>query len=184
MIDKDKLVLPRYVDCVEFERPKGLPETCSDADLLDAVKASLCGATHEELARLLGVPEIGVRYWLASPEWTKIKDHVWPELKGVVHTELCGIRSELIVQLVDRVRNGDPVYSAAGKELFRRKVKARDLATMLVQSTDVIHELEREIGKFTDPEGRMELADLQKALRYYAQQQGPLDITPNVERVQ
>jgi hypothetical protein len=176
------IALPTSVDEVEFDRPPGLPETCSNDELLQAVKAQLCGATQEELARLLHVPVIGVSHWVNSREWSLLKQHVLPEMKGGVHGELMGVRSLLIRQLAQRVREGDPQYNQLGEFLGFRPVKARDLSTMLVQSSEVLHNLELEIGVIRDEKNHISLDNLVVALQKYAKEE-PQDITGNSERV-
>lgn len=175
--------IPRTVDTVEFERPPGLPHTCSDAELLEAVKASLCGATDIELAEMLHVPPVGVKYWVGSKQWTVIKQYVWPQLKGLLHTELCGIRSTVLHKLAERVRDGDPQYNLMGELIGYRPVKSRDLATMLVQSSEVIHNLEVEIGVIRDDKNNISLDNLLVALQHYAKADAPEDITGKSERI-
>jgi len=164
-----KITIPESLQIPEFERPPGLPATCTDAELIEAVKASLCGAGPEELAKMLHVPEFGVRYWVMSKEWNAIKAAVWPELKGIVHSELCSVRSAMISQLAERVRKGDPFYDNFGAFVGFRPVKARDLGFLLAQSTEVIHALEKEIGGIRDDEGQISLKDLAAGLKRYAQ---------------
>lgn len=180
--------IPKTVDVVEFDRPPGLPATCSDKELLEAVKASICGATDKDLAYLLHVPEFSVKYWVASKEWTAIKDHVIPELKGLLHTQLCGIRSTLIQKLGQRIREGEPQYNQLGEPVtdaegnpVYRPVKARDLAIMLVQSSEVLHNLEVEIGLVVDESKNISLDDLAIALKNYAK--APADITGKSQRL-
>lgn len=185
-----KLVLPKTVDVVEFDRPPGLPATCTDANLLDAVKASIAGATDEDLAPLLHVPPQAVKWWVASAEWNAIKTHVLPAMKGLFHTQLCGIRSSVIQKLAERVRLGDPIYTNLGEpalneqgEQLYRPIKAKELAGILVQTSEVLHNLEVEIGVVADDRGIIDLDDLAIALANIAKAGHGTDITAESKRL-
>ena len=181
-MSKNVVSIPKTVDVVEFDRPPGLPHTCSDADLIEAVKSSICGGTHKEIAELLHVPEFSAKYWMSSREWTVIKQAVYPQLKGLLHTELCGVRSKALHQLAKRVDEGDPQYNQLGECVGFRPVKARDLTFILMSTSEVIHDIELELGVITDEDKNISLADLQVALRAYARA-GPADITGKSERL-
>jgi hypothetical protein len=162
-------VLPIPASLPMFRRPPGLPRTCSDEDLLEAVKASLCGAQPEELADLLRVPKSAVRYWVSSKEWNALKQYVWPDLKGVLHTELVSVRSNILKQIAERVREGDPQFNMRGELVGYRPIKARDLTEMLVRTSEIIHVIEKEIGGIRDDEGNISLKELAEGLKRYAQ---------------
>jgi hypothetical protein len=183
------VAIPKHVDVVEFERPPGLPATCSDGELVEAVKASICGASYKEVAELLHVPEFSAKYWISSKEWTAIKQAVLPELKGFLHTDLCGIRSSILQKLGERVRFGDPQYNqmgepvlnAEGEQVFR-PIKAKDLSIMMVQVSGVLHDIEVEIGVITDEDDNISLKALQKALQRAAREDIQ-DITGSAQRL-
>jgi hypothetical protein len=161
-------VIPIPESLPQFRRPPGLPMTCSDATLLDAVKASLCGSGPEDLAPMLGVPVNAVRHWVASKEWNQLKQWVWPDLKGLVHTELVSIRSNLIMKIAQRVKEGDPQYDMRGEFVGYREIKAKDLGVMLLQTSEVIHQIEKEIGVIRDDDGKISLHELAAGLKAYA----------------
>jgi hypothetical protein len=138
----------------QFKRPPGLPETCSDEMLMEAVKASLCGAAPEELAKMLGVPAKGVKYWMNSREWQSIKAYVWPEVKGLVHNELVSVRSKALQLIGKRLHEGDPYYDLSGEFKGYRPLKANDLVNVLQRTSEVVHQIEKELGVVSDDSGR------------------------------
>ena len=180
----------------EIERPFGLPEVCSDDDLMEAVMASMCGAELEELAPLLKVPPNAVRYWVGTNEWNALKAQVYPRIKQTVHTELCGVRSLAIRRLGERLRDGDPVISReTGLPLTRTVIKndqpvevpvyapvsAANVAKILTAASDVLHELERDLGVVRNDKGDISLEELAEGLKRYAQAK---DVDATAERVQ
>lgn len=175
---------------IQFARPPGLPVICSDTDLFEAVKASIAGVPDDELAPILGVKTEAVKYWVSSKEWTAIKEHVLPQMKGLFHTQLCGIRSSIIQKLGERVRLGDPMYNNLGEPVMDqngkplyRPIKGKELSGMLVQVRDVISSLEEEIGVKADTKGHIELDDLALALANLAKPKQPTDISGQSQRI-
>lgn len=173
----------------EIARPPGLPKTCSDADLMDAVIASMCGAELEELAPLLHVPPEAVRWWVGTPEWVALKRQVSPRIKETVHTELSGVKARAVRELGKRLRDGDvAVDRKTGEPLFNEDgsyvmvpVNAAVVANILRTSTEVLHELERDIGSIRDEKGDISLNQLVDGLRNLSKLSAAKDITGTAE---
>jgi hypothetical protein len=168
-------IIPIPESLPQFRRPVGLPYTCTDEMLLEAVKVSLVGGEPAEIAKLLNVPRETLRHWMGSKEWNYLKDWVWPEIKGVVHTELVGVRSKIIRQIGERLTTGDAQYDMRGELVGYRPIKARELADMLTKTSEVIHQIEKEIGGIRDDDGKISLNELAAGLKRYAQAK---DVTP------
>jgi hypothetical protein len=73
------------------------------------------------------------------------------------------------------VQEGDPQYDMRGEFVGYRPIKAKDLTQMLTQTSEVIHQIEKEIGGIRDDEGNISLKDLAEGLKRYAQAK---DVTP------
>jgi len=153
-----------------FTRPPGLPETCSDAQLLEAAKAYLCGTDNPTLAKMLGVPVAGIRYWTDSREWGQLIEFIRPEVAGILIGQTTRVASLALVQLEDRLVKGDQVFSQQGEYVGRREVKAKDLAEIATKVLEQQKNLERSIGKITDDENSLSLRKLAAALESYAEQ--------------
>ena len=160
-----------------FRRPPGLPATCSDEDLEEAVKASLCGADDKSLAKLLKVPSSAVKYWTDSKEWGGIVALLLPEVQSILKGQLTRLASTALTQLDERLQKGDPIYDLTGEYKGRKKLKARDLADIAVKVMEQQRALERSIGDISDDENRISLDKLAKALKK-AGEEREIDVTP------
>lgn len=173
-----------------FDRPPGLPATCSDGDLIDAVRKAMIGATDDEIADTLGVPISTVKHWIASKEWQNMKQQMLPVVKNLHHNQLFSIRSIVLEKLTERLRLGDPMYNNLGEpctdedgnQLYR-PIKGRELSNILAQVNPVLHDLEVEIGVVADDRGTIELDDLAEALAELARKKRPQDISGESQRV-
>ena len=152
-----------------FARPVGLPLTCSDAQLLETVKAFLCGVPNATLAGMLGVPEFAVRYWLDSREWGGLVAMLKPEVAGILIGQTTRVASLALVQLEERLRKGDQVFNQQGVMTGRREIKAKELAEIATKVLEQQKNLERSIGKVTDDENALSLKKLADALTNYAE---------------
>jgi len=152
-----------------FNRPPGLPETCSDEQLCEAVKIHLCGGTHAAIAKLLSVPEKAVRYWVDSREWGQLTALLKPEVAGILIGQTTRVASLALTQLEDRLLNGDEVWNQQGEIVGMRKIKGRDLAEIATKVLEQQKNLERSIGKITDDENTISLKKLATALTNYAE---------------
>ena len=179
----------------EIERPFGLPETCSDQELIEAVLASMLGADLDSLAPLLHVPPNAVRHWVGTKEWSALKSQVSPAFKSMVHTELCSLRSLSLLKLRERLRDGDVAVDRQGSPITKLvandegeptevnvtvPVSAANVAKILIATQSVLHELERDLGVVRDEKGDISQEELMVALKRYAQAK---EVTGTSERV-
>jgi len=161
----------------QFRRPPGLPLTCTDEDLSEAVKAHLCGANDDSLAELLHVPARSVKYWTDSKEWAAITALFLPDVQLILKGQLTRLASSALNQLDERLQNGDPVYNLQGEYAGRKKLKARELADIAIKVMDEQRALEKSIGKIGDDEGKISLEKLARALKKAAED-SEIDVTP------
>jgi hypothetical protein len=152
-----------------FVRPPGLPATCSDAQLLEAAKAYLCGTDPETLAKMLGVPVVGLRYWTDSREWGQLIEFIRPEVAGILIGQTTRVASLALVQLEDRLVKGDQVFNQQGEYVGRREIRGKDLAEIATKVLEQQKNLERSIGKITDDDNALSLKKLAAALTNYAE---------------
>jgi hypothetical protein len=152
-----------------FERPPGLPLTCSDAQLCETVKSYLAGAEPAVLAKMLGVPGKSIRYWLDSREWGSLVAMLLPEVRGVMSGQLTRVASLALVQLEARLRDGDQVFNQQGEYVGRREIRGRDLATIATAVLEQQVKLERIIGGITDDKNVISLDKLAAGLKRYAE---------------
>jgi hypothetical protein len=152
-----------------FSRPAGLPATCSDAMLCEAVKAYLLGTDEKTLGRMLGVPTKSVRYWTDSKEWAALVDLHAPELKQMLKGQLTRVASMTLRQLEDRLTYGDQVFDQKGEFVRRREVKGRDLAEIATRVLEQRANLEKLIGDLRDDKDSISLQKLAQGLKRYAE---------------
>ena len=152
-----------------FERPPGLPLTCSDAQLCETVKSYLAGAEPAVLAQMLGVPKASVRYWLDSREWGSLVAMLLPEVRGVMSGQLTRVASLALNQLEARLREGDQVFNQQGEYVGRREIRGRDLATIATAVLEQQVKLEKIIGGITNDDNVISLDKLAQGLKRYAE---------------
>ena len=153
-----------------FVRPPGLPYTCTDEMLLEAVKCYLIGTDEKTLARMLCVDTKSVRYWTDSREWAALIELQTPELKMMLKGQLTRVASMTLRQLEDRLTYGDQVFDMTGKFVRRREIKGRDLSEIMTRVLEQRANLEKVIGNMTDPDGKLDLQEIADGLAQYAKQ--------------
>lgn len=166
---------------LRFVRPPGLPVTCSDEQLLEAVKAYLCGAREDVLAPMLSVPEHAVKYWTDSREWGELTRYVLPEVRGILSGQLTRCASKALLELDERITDGDYRYDAGGALLGRTKLRAKELSLIATQVMEQSERLEKLLGNLKDSDDSLTLQELANALETIARK--PKDISGEAERV-
>lgn len=121
-----------------FARPLGLPRSCSDEALCEAVFLHCTGGDDEVVAALLGVPSKALPYWTQSEEWGQIKELLRPHLRGIADTKLTRLINLSLGELEDRLLHGEKVgfertNNETGKVLpeVRRPLSSKTLVTVL-----------------------------------------------------
>ena len=140
-------------------RPKGLPRTCSDEALYEAVKAWLQGLPLPQLATMLGVEKKAVKYWIESPEWQQITNIVRPEVEAESKNKLMRTMSLTLDELETRIREGNPVINYEGVEVGKTPVKAKDLASIAKTLSDM-----KEAVNEGGSKGRIDVRQLMQGL--------------------
>ena len=168
----------------QFVRPPGLPLTCSDDQLLEAVKAYMCGATKDSLAPMLGVPAIAVAHWTDSREWGELVRLVTREVRGVLSGQLTRCASLSLKELADRLQHGEIVYQTSDDgetTTIRRALKAKELSTIAREVLEQQERLEKLLGNIRDDDDKVDLRKLAKSLENYARM--GRDVTEESKRV-
>jgi hypothetical protein len=155
-------------------RPPGLPATCSDTDLAEAVKAYLCGASEETLAGMLKVPTHAVKHWLDCREWGVLCQTLRPEVEGVLGGQMTRLASLAFVQLEDRIVKGDPVIGANGEVLTDdegnprfKPLKGKELSLIATQMLETRAKIKPQDPNKKDDD--LTLLDLARSLKKYAE---------------
>ena len=166
-------------------RPPGLPATCTDADLAEAVKAYLCGASEETLSGLLHVPPHAVKHWLDCREWGVLCQTLRPEVEGVLGGQMTRLASLAFVQLEKRLIEGDPAIGANGEVLtdeqgepIHKPLKAKELSLIATQMLETRAKIKVEDPQKSDME--LGLLELAKSLKEFAKAK---DISGEASRV-
>jgi hypothetical protein len=144
-------------------RPIGLPRTCSDEALADAVKAWLIGNPPEAVAEILGVKKSTLPYWTQSEEWQRLAGLLMPVVEGQARGGITRTISVVLEKLEDVVTNGNPLVSNEGEIVGRVPVKAKDLAGIAKTLYDI-----KEASSGSALGGNIKLHDLMKNLERFA----------------
>ena len=156
-------------DLAEFQRPADLPRTCTDRDLIEAVKEYLCGASYSELAAMLHIPAATVKQWVRARGWRQIEVLLREQVRELAHNSLSRITHKAFVQLESRLETGDAVYNFAGEQVGFRPIRGKDLAVIASTLIDKQHDVERRMKGEVDESTMVDLNELAKTLAYYAQ---------------
>lgn len=146
-------------------RPKGLPQDCSNKHLYDAVCAWIRGAPHNEVAELLNVPVRTVTHWTKTREWHYLVNAARIDMQGEANSTFGRLANMSLEQLADRLENGDEALTKGGI-VVRKKVSARDLASIAAIMIDRKEAVERKLDGIPDKRDTFdELFKLADALR-------------------
>ncbi len=152
-----------------FARPPGLPQTCTDAMLCEAVKCFLLGTDEKTLARMLCVPKSAVRYWTDSKEWAALIKMYTPEIESMLKGQLTRVASMALRQLEDRLNDGDQVFNQQGECVARRELKGRELAEIATRVLEQRANLEKLVGDLGDDKEKLSIQDLAVGLKKFVQ---------------
>jgi hypothetical protein len=162
------LFSPEDKDLATFNRPDDLPRTCSDAELIEAVKEYLCGANNEEVGALLHVEPATVKQWVGSRGWRTVEALLRDQVREVSLSALSRITHKSFVQLQDRIDTGEPMYNWEGQLVGYKPIKAKDLAIIASTLVDKQHEVERRMKGELPDSTKVDLNKLARALENYA----------------
>ena len=130
-------------------RPSGLPKTCSDKHLYEAVKAWLQGESPKVVAEFLNVPVKTLGYWVESHDWHVLVNALRIDLQGYTNSTLGRLQNMTLKELEDRLTDGDEVLARDGS-LVRIKIKARDLASIAGMLFERKEQIERKLDGIPD----------------------------------
>ena len=149
----------------------GLPATCTDHELSEAVRFWLCGGSKEEIALLLHVKPPQVTHWINSRAWQQLARNYAPEVQAIVSGSLTRLKGKALEALADRVENGDFRVDNTGEIVGRTPMKGRDLAQVFAQMSDAQVQLEKMIGSIKDDDDsdKISLDKLARGLKRYAE---------------
>ncbi len=159
------------MDIADFERPDGLPVTCTDGDLLEAVRLWLSGGDKIEIAALLKTKPATVNYWINSKGWQVVARMIAPEMQALVSGSLTRLKRQSLEQLADRIENGDYRMDNSGEIVGRVPMKGRDLVEVFAKVSDAQVQLEKMIGSIKDDDDsdKISLDKLALGLKRYAE---------------
>jgi len=160
------------------ERPPGLPATCTDAALKDAVRDYLLGESFENLAKRLGVTKGFPEGWQRSPLWGALAVDLLPEAQDLLRGRLTRSLAQTLNLIDARIAHGDVGYTREG-EKYTRELSALTLATLASRLAEIQRGIEKIDDSKPPQDGRMDLNELAKALRHRARQSPPIDVTPS-----
>ena len=105
-----------------------------DRQRREAVTQYLLLGNVEAVAKATRIPATTLRDWMASPWWNTLSVEVRSEKGAELDGALTRIIHEATTQLLDRLKNGDPVMVAG--QVKRKPVSARDLALVAAITYD------------------------------------------------
>ena len=162
-----------------WTRPRGLPATCTDEELFEAVELWLLGEKPTILAELLHVKPDQLRQWIASKSWQALAKSFALGVQASISSSLTRLKAQALVELADRVNGGDYIVRLDGTPVLnettgvpvRRPMRGRDLLEVFAKVSDCQLQLEKAIGNIKDDtNGQISLEKLAAGLAFYARQ--------------
>ena len=152
-----------------LRRPTGLSKACSDEDLLNAVKAYLCGAQEEEVRRHLKVAAGTTAYWINTREFRDLVNDQLVDISETIKHRLIRVSAKALTQLDDRLENGNAIYSMDGEQIGTRPLNTKELTDITRTVMDQARALEKGLPGKTDDGDKMNLVSLARSLKKLAQ---------------
>ena len=160
-----------------LRRPPGLTKACSDQDLLNAVKAYLCGAKQEELKEHLKVPLPSVDYWIETREFRQLINDQLEDISQTIKHRLIRTSAKALAQLDDRLENGSTIYNMQGEEVGTRPLTPKELTDITRTVMDQARALDKALPQKNDDDAKMNLVKLARSLKALSEQ-SEIDVTP------
>ena len=111
------------------EKPDSLnvytPQQKADAASLYGLYGSI-----NEVSKRLGIPYKTVYSWKKSPEWIDLSKQVISEKRAKFTARINDILDQTILEIEDRLTNGDQTYNPKTGEITRKPVEARVLSSI------------------------------------------------------
>ena len=117
-------------------KAKAGPGYWSDKQKIEAVTTWLAVGNLALTAATLGIPDITLRKWKATPWWKQMVDDMRQEENISLDSKLSKVVQSSVAQLLDRVEGGDYQFDQKTGTLIRKPISARDAAKITSEMID------------------------------------------------
>ena len=152
----------------EFKRPADLPFTCSDDNLLEAVRSYLAGERPVVVCKLLGIKVVHLQHWVSARGWKFLEGCVREEVNMVAHSTVTRLMHRCFGLIDERLEKGDPIYDMEGAVIGYRAVKVKDLGAIAATLYEKMRDIEDRTSGVKHEEN-LTLRELADSLRNYVQ---------------
>lgn len=152
-----------------FRRPADLPCTCSDADLLEAVRGWLLNAPSEQVAHQLRIKPSLLPQWVNSHGWQQLVLLLREDIRAISYGAYGRLGLKAFQALEDRIDHGDPIVDGDGVIVARRPIKGKDLAEIISRLGAQQELIEKKLGISRDDDDNISLKELAAGLKRFAQ---------------
>ena len=111
-------------------------KTWSDKQKLEAVQSWLLLGNLALTSRVLGIPEVTLRYWKGSEWWKTAVEEIKLQEDMQMSARLKKIVDASLMAVEDRLLNGDIMYDQKSGEMVRKQVNMRDAHKVAVDLMD------------------------------------------------
>lgn len=152
-----------------FRRPADLPCTCTDADLMEAVRGWMLNAPSDQVAHLLGIRPAQLPSWINSHGWQQIVLLLRDDIRAISYGAYGRLGLKAYQALEDRLDNGDPIVDSEGTVIAHRPIKGKDLAEIMTRLGSMQDLMEKKLGLTKDDDDSISLKELASSLKRFAQ---------------
>lgn len=125
----------------------------SDDSKIDTVKTYLAlGGNLRLTAGATGISYYTLQNWKATAWWKKVVEELRKEDRLILSMKTKDILNNAILELADRIKNGDVVVNTKTGETSRRPLNGRDLHRVVADMIDKTDKLEKSIEENVAPE--------------------------------
>ena len=83
-----------------------------------------------EVSKLTDVPIKYLQQWKSEPWWAEVQKQIFDEQNSHLSARISAVLDKAIVQIADRLDNGDQTYNPKTGEITRKPIEAKTLASL------------------------------------------------------
>lgn len=125
------------------KRDKG---TWSEQKKMEVLQAYIILGQLTKAAYSCGVPEVTAKYWKQSQWWKDTEYELRRTSKIQLSGKLNAVVDKALVQLQDRVENGDHIYNPRTKEFTRKPISAEHANKIVAQQIDRMQLIDKSVN--------------------------------------
>lgn len=103
-------------------------KTYSELDKIQAAAAYVATGSSDKAGEMINIPGRTIRTWTKEDWWPSALAQAREDMSDELDGKYTEVVHKAVLELIDRIENGDEIINPKTGEAYRRKLSARDLS--------------------------------------------------------